>query len=466
MMRHLRRLTIKWRITIGTLVIAIALSGVAVIAFRAQIAHIFSTTTTTLLEHDVAPYVAELSSTDSPIIDKPGRGQLVAVIDPSGKTVESSLPRTLESKLSTIANLAGQANTVGGGGDEYRVYHATVYTAAGSWKIVSARNQDSSSLSLDRITQALIVGALVIVLGFAVASWLLTSAALRPVTRMRKQAEAIIAQGSTEPLPLGDATDELSDLATTLNLFISDVRQSVERERQLVSDASHELRTPLAILMAQLELAHLSRGDAPALEAEISAAQKSVARLSSLATGLLELSQLEARASESTSSWSDLGAELAASVDRARMLAVAKNVTIDFDVSGDPTPSTYRIAVENFGRLVNNLTRNAITAVPNGGAVRLALRHSASELLLAVVDTGPGMPDDFLPVAFDRFSRPDEARAANNGGSGLGLAIVHAIVTGAGGSVTLTNADGFTVTVALPTARESTGIQGSFVHPV
>jgi hypothetical protein len=73
----------------------------------------------------------------------------------------------------------------------------------------------------------------VIVLGFGIASWLLTGAALRPVTRAR-----MIRQRSTEPLPIGSATDELSALARTLNLFISDVRQSVDRERQLVSDAT------------------------------------------------------------------------------------------------------------------------------------------------------------------------------------------------------------------------------------
>jgi two-component system OmpR family sensor kinase len=267
---------------------------------------------------------------------------------------------------------------------------------------------------------------------------------------MRKQAEALVAQGSTAPLPVGSAADELSALATTLNVFISDVRHSVDRERQLVSDASHELRTPLAILMAQLELAHLSRGDAPALEAQIVAAQQSAARLSGLATGLLELSQLDSRSPDLESTWTQLAAELAASVDRARMLAVASQLTIDFDVEGEPTSATYLIAVENFGRVVNNLTSNAIAAVPSGGSVRIALRHSTSELLLTVVDSGPGMPESFLPVAFDRFSRPDAARASHDGGSGLGLAIVHAIVQAARGRVTLTNADGFTVTVSLP----------------
>ena len=450
-MRILRLLTIRWRITIGTLVVAVMLSTAAVVVFRAQVEHILSTTTATLLRYDAASYVGDLTTTGSPSFERPGRGQLAAVIDPAGKVVVSSLPRSLDNRLVEIAKLPGDANTIVQDDESFRVYHASVITNTGEWKVVTVRNQDSSVLSLDRITQALITGALVIVLGFGIASWLLTGAALRPVTRMRKQAEALVAQRSTEPLPIGSATDELSALAKTLNLFISDVRQSVDRERQLVSDASHELRTPLAILMAQLELAHLSRGDATALEAQIVIAQQSVARLSGLATGLLELSQLDSGAPDIQSGWTELAAELAASVDRARMLAVATRVTIDFDVVGEPTPSTYLIAVENFGRVVNNLTNNAIAAVQAGGSVRIALRHSASELLLTVVDSGPGMPESFLPMAFDRFSRPDAARAAHDGGSGLGLAIVRAIVQGARGSVTLSNADGFTVTVSLPT---------------
>jgi signal transduction histidine kinase len=446
----LRRLSIRWRITIGTLLIAAVLAVAALIAFRAQVGQILSTTTTTVVEHDAAPYIAAVANNPTSV-DKPGRGQLVLVLNPDHEIIESSMPRTLQDKLPALLKHSGEARDVMGGDDLYRVYNEPVVTSAGTWIVITARNLDSSSLSLDRITQALIVGGIVIVLGFGVASYMLTALALRPVTRMRRQAEALVAQGSTEPLPVGPAMDELDGLASTLNEFIVEVRQAVDRERQLVSDASHELRTPLAILMAQLELAHLNSGDAEALEAEITAAQRSVARLSGLATGLLELSQLEQPAVETPSSgWDELTAELAASVDRARLIAVSGGVTIDFDVDDSPTGDRYPISIGNFGRLLNNLTSNAIAAVPQGGWVRLALRHSPVGLVLTVVDSGPGMPADFLPVAFDRFSRPDESRAKNSGGSGLGLAIVHAIVTSAGGTVSLANANGLSVTVTLP----------------
>ncbi|MCU1414117.1 MAG: two-component system sensor protein [Microbacteriaceae bacterium] len=446
----LRRLSIRWRITIGTLAIAAVLAVAAVLLFRAQVAQILSTTTTTLLQHDAAPYLVEVA-TDPTTVDQPGRGQLVLVVNPDGNVVESSMPLTLEGKLPQLLKLTGDAHDVTGGDDIYRVYNEPVDSPGGTWVVITARNLDSSNLSLSRITQALIVSAGLIVLSFGIASYLLTAVALRPVTRMRRQAEALVAQGSPRPLPVGPAMDELDGLALTLNEFITEVRHSVDRERQLVSDASHELRTPLAILMAQLELAHLNSGDAVALEAEITAAERSVARLSGLATGLLELSQLEQPSTEpASSSWNELAAEVATSVDRSRLLAVSGGVTIDFDVDDTPTDDRYPIAVSNFGRLLNNLTINAIAAVPEDGWVRLALRHSPVGLVLRVVDSGPGMPEDFLPVAFDRFSRPDVSRAKNSGGSGLGLAIVHAIVTSAGGTVSLANANGLSVTVTLP----------------
>lgn len=453
-MRPLRRLSIRWRITIGTLVIAAVVSSIAVFGFRAQVEHILATTTTTVLQHDAAPYVSEISATPPHTVDAPGRGQLVAVIDPDGVLVVSDLPSALTAKLGDPVAFGSVARTVAVGDDHYRVLSQAVATDAGSWHVVSARNEDSSTLLLDNITQALIVVAVLLVLVFGIASWLLTSAALRPVNRMRRQAEALVADGSTEPLPIGPARDELSALAMTLNEFIADVRESVVRERQLVSDASHELRTPLAILMTQLELAHLASGDAVALEQEIEDAQRSVARISALATGLLQLSQLEqpATGGRQESTAEQLSDELAAAADRARLLAAPTGVTIDFEVTWADADSRYAMSADAFGRLVGNLTGNSLVAVDDGGWIRIDLSPATRELELIVSDSGPGMPEDFMPTAFDRFSRPDSSRSTRTGGAGLGLAIVQAIVASAGGSVELANAEGagLVVTVRIP----------------
>ncbi|MBK4346901.1 sensor histidine kinase [Lacisediminihabitans changchengi] len=456
-MMLLRRLSIRWRITLGSSFIAALIFAGAGLGFRVQLESILSSTTTTVLAHDAAPFVSQIQN-DPTAIDRPGKGQLVSVINADGTAVVSSLPRPIAARLSSIVAIPADSDgdvvrSISDGDDVYRVRVQTVAESGGDWHVVTVRNEDSSMLLLGRATTAIVIGAIALLIGFGVASWLLTGAALRPVTRMRQQAQALAAEGSTEPLPVGPARDELSALATTLNEFITDIRGAVDRERQLVWDASHELRTPIAILSGQLELAHLSSGDASALEAEISAAELSVARLSALATGLLELSQLEQPengAERATSDWTALGVELAASVDRARMLVAATGVTIDYDIAAVDTADRYRIDPVNVGRLIDNLANNAVAALGSEGSVRIALRHSAVGLVLTVVDSGPGMPEDFIPIAFDRFSRPDRSRTTTRGGAGLGLAIVHAIVTGAGGTISLANADGLSVTVTLP----------------
>jgi signal transduction histidine kinase len=71
--------------------------------------------------------------------------------------------------------------------------------------------------------------------------------------------------------------------------------------------------------------------------------------------------------------------------------------------------------------------------------------------MLRVQDDGHGVPDSFLPRAFDRFSRADDSRSTRSGGSGLGLALVKAISVSAGGNVTIRNTNpGLEVQVTIP----------------
>ena len=226
----------------------------------------------------------------------------------------------------------------------------------------------------------------------------------------------------------------------------------------MVSDASHELRTPLAVVATQLELAHASFGDAAALEREVLAAEVSLARLSRLATMLLELSQIEAleasgapgRGEEATGA--ELVSEVMLAVDRARLLAGPDGIAVEFDASVGRDAERYPVSPTSFGRIVDNLVMNSIAACDPGGRVTLDLRQLDEGLRVVVTDTGTGISHDFLPLAFDRFSRPDSSRARSSGGSGLGLALVQALVDRARGSVSLENGTiGAIATVQIPT---------------
>jgi two-component system OmpR family sensor kinase len=103
------------------------------------------------------------------------------------------------------------------------------------------------------------------------------------------------------------------------------------------------------------------------------------------------------------------------------------------------------------GQLLDNLISNAVNAMAGNGSITVTLTSTSIGALITVVDTGPGLPDSFIPLAFDRFSRPDNARSSTSGGSGLGLAIVHAIVERANGTILLRNTGtGLAVEIRLP----------------
>ncbi|MBB5631973.1 signal transduction histidine kinase [Cryobacterium mesophilum] len=434
----LSRLSIRWRITIGSLVIAVLFFGAGAIVAKNQIASVLSSTAETLLEHDAAPYVIEIRN-GAHEVDQPGHAQLVAIIDPAGVLQRTTLPPELAPRLSELERFVGEPREVAAGDGNYLALSTPVATTKGEWTVVTARNLEASALLLDRITGTLVIGALILVIGFGIASWLLTGAALRPVARMRREASELSRSGSLAELPVGPARDELSALATTLNEFIRVQRATAERERQLVSDASHELRSPLAVLMAQLELAHLSSGDAAALEEQLTAAEKSAHRVSELATRLLELSEAEAHVGNETSSWEELVAEVGDAADSARLAGLRSGVTVEFQTTSDGREVRYALDRWGFRRVIDNLTGNATTAMPEGGELTLSLNQRANDVELVIEDDGPGIPAEFLPRVFDRFTRPDESRTASTGGSGLGLAIVHALVASAGGEVSLVN---------------------------
>jgi signal transduction histidine kinase len=475
---RLGRLSITARITIGSLLVATLFGLIAVEVVRIGVASILHNATVTLLQNDVSEPANELLTSPAGPFDLPASGQEVGIVDPKGAVVASTLPAALESDIRRLVAHGDSPHTVQVGQDQYLVISRPVSTPIGTMHVVGARNSETTDLILDRLTIALLIGAGVLVLGFGVASWLLARAALRPVSRMREQADLIAAARSTGLLPVNPSDDELAQLATTLNQLIVRLRVSADRERQLVSDASHELRTPLAVLRTQLELAELDSGDPDALLADIRSSHGTALRLGQLANNLLELSRIEAGPSRGRIDWRGMTDELADAIDRARLIAAGSDdecdISIDFDYAPRRIPAGARVSLSptDFGRILDNLLGNAITAIeaaaresaagdaagspgPAEPTISAELAVADGTVVLTVADSGPGMPDAFIPVALDRFTRADGARTGHSGG-GLGLAIVQALAGSAGGTVSLANrpVGGLVVTVTLPLVDE------------
>ena len=454
---RLNRLTIRTRITGGSLLIAILISVVAGIIIRNQVVHIIYDGEVSVLRSIAAPYRAALTTESAPELEPPGGEQEAAVVDPQGVTVINTLQRALRPQLQDLISHDTDTRTVVAEGTNYLVTVNTVETPSGRWSIVAARNGDAQTSVLNSITVLLIVALAIINLGFGAASWFIGTAALNPVNRLRRSASELAARSGDELLPVGPADDEIAQLARTLNDLIGELRASADRERQIVSDASHELRTPLAILQTKLELAQSQAGSLAQMRTEVASAQQTLHRLSALATSLLELSRIDAQSTRGSASVDELATELADAADRGRLRVGAGEVVIDFTVDLAPSDRVVAISTHDFGRICDNLVNNSLAARPGSGRIELTLHSLPDGVQLAVDDEAGGMDEAFVPHAFDRFAR-DTERTADSAGAGLGLAIVSAIVSVAGGKVALENraGSGLRVEIVLPFAPSDT----------
>ena len=222
------------------------------------------------------------------------------------------------------------------------------------------------------------------------------------------------------------------------------LEDGIERERRFTADASHELRTPLALLETELELA-LRRPRSPEeLQAALRSAAEEVDRLRRLADDLLVLAQLE-RGRVPLRREPIAADDLLEGVAR-RFAARAADDGRSLDISGEEVRfEGDRLRLEQaLGNLVDNALRHG------AGAVRLEASSANGVVELHVSDEGAGFPPEFLPHAFERFSRPDSARSG--GSAGLGLAIVAAVAEAHGGIAHASNGPGGVVTLVLPAA--------------
>ena len=328
-------------------------------------------------------------------------------------------------------------------GEAARLLLTRVDTEAGPGVLVVGASLEEREEALDGLLAALLVGGPLALLAASGAGYVIAGAALRPVEEMRRRAAEVSGDEPGARLPLPEANDEIRRLGTTLNEMLDRLEDGLERERRFTADASHELRTPLALLETELELALRRPRSTEELQSALRSAAVEVDRLRRLADDLLVLAQLD-RGRVPLRREPIEANDLLAGVAR-RFASRAADNGRPLDVAGlDVTFEGDRLRLEQaLGNLVDNALRHG------AGPVRLDASSANGRVELRVADEGTGFPPEFLPHAFERFSRPDTARSG--GSAGLGLAIVAAVAEAHGGTA---RADGATVTIVLPLADE------------
>ncbi|WP_372481925.1 ATP-binding protein [Streptomyces fuscigenes] len=280
------------------------------------------------------------------------------------------------------------------------------------------------SADLDSLAWSLGIAAALALVGAALIAQAAARTVLKPVQRLGEAARQL-GEGKFETRLRVTGTDELADLSRTFNAAAASLQKKVEdmsaREessRRFVADMSHELRTPLTALTAvtevlEEEVDNLDPMIAPAVTLVVSETR----RLGDLVENLMEVTRFDAGTARLVLDSVDVADQVTACLDaRAWLDAVELDAERGIIARLDPR----RLDV-----ILANLIGNALK---HGGAgVRVSVRTETAasgreELVIAVRDHGPGIPEDVLPHVFDRFYKASASRPRSDG-SGLGLSI-------------------------------------------
>ena len=277
-------------------------------------------------------------------------------------------------------------------------------------------------------TLALLAVALLVI---AAAAWLVARTLTRPLMELQHAVRGL-ASGQVDarvPARIAGRADEIGALATDFNVMADRLANLLEYRQRLLRDVSHELRSPLTRLQAATVLSAHREG-VSALDRE--RIEHEIRRMDVLIGDILRYSRLD-DATSMTRRLVRLDEVLREIVQDAGIEAAAKGVRLALRtapgllVVGDP---------ELLHSAFENLTRNAVRHSSTEGLVEI-VATAGEEIHVAVLDSGPGVPAEYLERIFEpwfRVPRPGAAPAAPTG-TGLGLAIARRIFALHGGRV-------------------------------
>ena len=274
---------------------------------------------------------------------------------------------------------------------------------------------------------------LVIVLcSVIVASLALSAIVLTPLARLQDAADRCLSGQLPGAFPeLDDRCDEIGHIARALRLLVSDLRRKAERNERFAAEVTHEIKNPLASLHSAMGAFH-SLKDPDEQARLITVMEHDVRRLDRLVSELSKAARLDADLMHDGFSSFDLVVFLEALGEHLAAQAQAQGV--DFFIDLPQAQVMIHGHEERLAQVIVNLVSNALSFSESGDAIRVWSRLQGHQVLIAVEDTGPGIPEEALSKVFRRFfsHRPPE-QFGNN--TGLGLAISKQIVQAHGGSI-------------------------------
>ncbi|MEM6809228.1 MAG: HAMP domain-containing sensor histidine kinase [Pseudomonadota bacterium] len=290
------------------------------------------------------------------------------------------------------------------------------------------------------------VNRVVLVLALLVTAtvcFLLTRYLVAPLTRVTRAAEAL-ADGKLSARAGAEAYrhDELGRLAAQFDDMADALQRQMQTRQDLLRNASHELRSPLARIQVALELA---RRQPDAITEQLERIEREAEQMEALTAQMLNLARAQSdAASEETDV--DLAELLQQIVDDACFEGAPRDRDVQLDTHGDAL--VLRGHPELLASAIENVVRNALRFTPEGSQVDVDLVRENGHALIAVRDSGPGIPETLIAHIFEPFFQ-GQSKA---GTAGVGLAVSKQVVDLHGGTMRARNRSegGLEVEIRLP----------------
>lgn len=262
----------------------------------------------------------------------------------------------------------------------------------------------------------------------------------RPLTRDLLQLERTVVRMGGGDLAARcelERSDEVGDLGRAVDAMAAQVESaSAERDRIaaertfMLASLSHDARTPLTAMRAAVEA--LQDGMAPDPVRYLNSVEKDLTAVEAIIENIFVLGRLDADELDLDFEEFDLVELVDAAVEAMEPLATASSINLKIDHPGlVPVNASHTETM----RVLCNLLSNAIRHSPADGDVWVMVSNDEETPQVHVLDDGPGFDAEFLPMAFEQFTRADPARDRAHGGAGLGLAVAQGLVQKLGGAI-------------------------------
>jgi len=359
-----------------------------------------------------------------------------------------------------VLDQAGQRETQYGRSDDNEAMsHSAiirVYVLTGGFRLLVGRDVEERSRLREIVRRAFGWSLVLIVVLGCLGGWFVTSRVLKRVDAMTATTQTIMAGDLSGRLVVGGGGDELDRLAQNLNAMLDRIGELMAGMREVSDNIAHDLKTPLTRLRNRADEALRTAASPEEFRAALDGTIEESDNLIRVFNALLMIARLEAgNAREMLADFdaADVARDVAELYD-----AVAEEAGVPLEASIEeslPTHGSRELLGQALANLVDNALKYGAPQDPGtpAQAVMVTAARQDGEVVIAVADRGPGIPEQDRTRALERFVRLESARSRP--GFGLGLSLANAVARLHGGTLRLVdNAPGLRAVLILPLRTE------------